>query len=374
MSKDYYKILGIKKEASDSEVKKAYRRLAHKYHPDKPEGDEGKFKEINEAYQILSDKSRRAQYDRFGSAGFNFGGGSAPGWDFSNMGGGFGFSQGGGQASGFDFSNFEDMGGAGDIFDAFFEGLGMRRRRTYTRGSDIEIVMSIALEEAFNGIKKKAEYETFAKCDTCTGLGYFEKDGTETCPACDGKGEIKETRQTFFGSFAQVKACGKCNGSGKIPNKVCNKCRGKGRSKSKKSVTIEIAAGIREGQIIKVLKAGEAGERGAEAGDLYVRIQIPPHKIFKRVGDDLFIKREVSIVDILLGAEIEIPTISGKKVAVKIPHGFNIKDQLRVSNMGMPRFGQMGYGNLLIEFDPKTPKKLSAKAKELLENLKKEID
>ena len=357
--KDYYKILGVSEKASDEEIKKAYRRLAHKYHPDKSGGDDKKFKEINEAYQILSDKKKRNQYDRFGAGGF----------DFSNAGAG---------AAGFDFSGagFDPnaFGNVSDIFDMFFGGLGAKQRRTYTRGSDIEIIQAITLEEAFNGIKKKIRYKTFGKCDLCSGLGYSEKEGTTTCSACDGKGEVKEARKTFFGNFTQVKVCDKCHGTGEIPNKICEKCKGKGRMKITKEVTVNVAPGIRDGQIIKILKAGEAGGRGAHSGDLYVRIRVLPHKQFKRAGDELFTKKDVNIIDIILGKEVLIPTISGKSVAVKIPAGFNVRDQLRIPAMGMPRFGGTGYGYLIVELDVKVPKNLSTKAKKLLEDLRKELE
>jgi len=366
MAKDYYKILGVSRAAGPDEIKRAYRKLAHQYHPDKKGGDEGKFKEISEAYRVLSDGQKKAQYDRFGAtdfaggfdpgaAGFGFGAqGGGVNWDFSGL--------------GFDPENLE---GFGDIFETFFGGA---RRRTYTRGADIEVTVAITLEEAFNGLKKKIEYTTFRNCEGCNGLGYFEKEGTTTCKACGGKGEIKEARQTFFGNFAQVRACEKCAGTGQIPNKVCSSCRGQGRITGKKTVTLDIAPGIQSGQIIKILKAGEAGERGAAAGDLYARIQVLPHRVFGRNIDNLFIQKEVSLVDILLGKEIELPTIAGKNVRVTIPGGFKLKDKLKISHQGMPRFGRTGYGDLIVEFDVRTPKKISKRAKELLDELRGELE
>ena len=366
MSKDYYKILGVEKSASEDDVKKAYRRLAHKYHPDRPGGDDTKFKEINEAYQELSDREKRTQYDRFGSAGFDFG--SAAGAGFRPGPGGFGFNF----DFGFDPENMSDLGGMSDIFDAFFEGLGVRKRKTYKRGSDIEVVQPITLEEAYRGTKKEIRYQTFAACAACQGHGYFEKEGTSSCKACDGKGEIKEARNTFFGSFSQLKACEKCFGTGSIPNKLCSECRGNGRAMSSKSFTVDITPGIREGQIIKVIKAGETGERGAEAGDLYVRIRVLPHKMFTRSGDDLVVRERVNLLDILLNKKIELSTIAGKKATIEIPSGVNVKEPLRVAGLGMPRFGRSGHGDLIADLEIVVPKHLSAKAKKLLEELKNE--
>jgi len=366
MAKDYYKILGVAKEATDDDIKKAYRRLAHKYHPDKPEGDESKFKEISEAYQILSNKERRAQYDQFGSAfDFGAGGGFRPGAN------GFGMN--------FDFGNidpeaFGDFGSMGDVFDAFFEGLGVRRRKAYTRGSDIEVLQAITLEEAYAGTKKEIRYRTQIACEDCRGLGHFEKDGTTTCKVCDGKGEIKESRSTFFGSFAQVKNCDQCRGLGQIPNKPCATCRGVGRQLSNKVVAIQIAPGIREDQIIKIIKAGEAGERGASAGDLYVRIKILPHKVFVRSGDDLIVRERVSIFHVALQKPISVSTLSGKKNEVEIPAGFNIREPIRIPGGGMPRFGRAGFGDLIVDLEIAMPKKLSVRAKKLLEDIHNEFD
>lgn len=365
MAKDYYKILGLEKSASEDDIKKAYRRLAHRYHPDRPGGDEAKFKEINEAYQILSDKEKRSQYDRFGQA-FDFGGaGFRPGD------GGFGFHF---DMNGFDPNAFGDFANVSDMFDAFFEGLGVRKRKAYTRGGDIEVIQPITLEEAFSGTKKEIRYRTNIRCETCKGLGYAEREGTSTCKTCEGKGEIKETRNTFFGSFAQVKSCDKCSGTGQIPNKPCADCKGSGRRTADRAIAVDIAPGIRDGQIIKVLKAGEAGERGAEPGDLYVRVQVLPHKVFARAGDDLIVKIKANIIDLVLGREIPVPTLGGKKAAITVPGGLNVREPLRVSGAGMPRFGRFGRGDLIVELEIVMPKKLNTKTKKLLEDLRGEFE
>jgi len=370
MAKDYYKILGINKGANEEEIKKAFRRLAHKYHPDKG-GDEKKFKEINEAYQVLSNKEKRSQYDRFGRV---FEGAAGPGF-----GAGFGWP--------FDFTQEEpfgevkfdfgggDFGDLSDIFDAFFEGLGVRqKRRTYRRGTDIQIVQEIALEEVFQGTEKKINYRVAVRCGKCNSLGHDSKAGFDKCEVCAGQGEIKETRQSFFGNFVQVKTCSQCFGTGQIPKKICETCRGSGKVVAERTITVEIRPGISDGQIIKIQSAGEAGEHGTKEGDLYVRIKIKPHPVFKRQGDDLIIKKEVNLIDLLLEKKIEIPTISSGKLKVEIPADFDLKSNLRISGEGMPRFGSYGRGDLIVELTIKTLKKLSAKAKKILEDLERELD
>ena len=374
--RNYYEILGVSKSASQEEIKTAYRKLAHKYHPDKKGGDEGKFKEINEAYQVLSNPEKRAQYDRYGrtfdGAQGPFGGaGSGPfgGFDFGGQQGWGSFGQ------GFDF----DLGNAdmGDIFEAFFGG-GRDRRRTYKRGSDIEIIQEITLEEAFSGVEKTLRYKTEVKCQKCKGVGHDVGAGFKKCDVCGGKGEIKETKNTFFGSFAQVKVCAHCHGTGQIPNKICEVCKGAGRVKGEKEVTVKILPGINDGQIIKIKSAGEAGERGAEEGDLFVRVKVRPHNIFRREGDNLIIKKEIKLVDLLFNlaedGKIEVPAMSGKKIKVDIPKDFDLAQLLKIQGEGMPHFNKSGRGDLLIEFKIKTPKKISSKAKNLLDDLGKEIE
>lgn len=365
--KDYYKILGITRNASDIEIKKAYRNLAHKYHPDKRGGDERKFKEINEAYQILSDKTKKANYDRFGSSepfgthGFNWGG----------------FSEGGGPTSGWegiDPGSFSDLGDLGEIFESFFEGLGVRpKRRTYHRGSDIETTLEITLEEAFRGTIKNLKVSTFIPCSKCKGQGADHAEGFTTCSSCAGRGEVKEQSRTFFGSFYQVKPCRVCSGTGQIPNKVCGDCGGSGRKSAERSVSVEILPGVQHGQIIKIKNAGEAGERGATGGDLYIQIKINPHPVFDRQGDDLIVKKEINVIDLMLDRKVEIPTLPGGKIKLEIPAHFNLKEDLRIRGEGMPRFGNLGRGDILVNFVIRAPKKLSPKAKKLLEDLEKEL-
>ncbi|MBN2197635.1 DnaJ domain-containing protein [Candidatus Wolfebacteria bacterium] len=369
---DYYKILGINKDASAEEVKKAFRKLAHKYHPDKG-GDEKKFKEINEAYQVLSNKEKRAQYDRFGRV---FDGSSGePGFGGFGFGGPFSNAQGQNPFGEIKFDFGGDMGDLGDIFDSFFEGLGVKqKRRTYQHGSDIQVIQEISLEEAFRGIEKKIKYKVFVRCEKCNGLGYDTKAGFDKCEVCGGQGEIKEVRQSFFGNFMQVRACSKCFGTGQIPKKVCEVCSGKGRIVGEKTVNVEIRPGINDNQIIKIQSAGEVGERGSKEGDLYVRIKISPHPIFKREEENLIIEKEANLVDLLLGRKLEIPTISGNKLKVEVPADFDLKNSLRISGEGMPKFNSFGKGDLIVQLKVKTPKKLSSKVKKILEELSEEID
>ena len=377
---DYYKTLGIHKGASEEDVKKAFRKLAHKYHPDKG-GDEKKFKEINEAYQILSNKEKRQQYDKFGRV--------FEGAQGQSGFGGFGFGPFGGAQAGpfgaggaqnpFGEIHFDFDGGfgsdLGDIFDAFFEGMGVKqKRRTYNRGSDIQISQEISLEEAFRGLEKEIRYNVFVRCEKCKGKGHDEKAGYVGCNVCGGRGEIKEQRKTFFGQFEQVKTCGHCFGAGQVPKKTCDECRGSGKIKGERIVKAVIRPGVTNGQIIKIKSAGEAGERGAEEGDLYLVVKIKQHPVFERQNDDLIIERDVKLMDLILGKKIEVPTISGNKLNLEIPENWDLKQDLRIPGEGMPHFGQSGRGNLIVKLNIKTPKKLTAKAKKILEDLEKEIE
>lgn len=364
MAKDYYKILGVEKSASEEDIKKAYRKLAHKYHPDKSGGDDKRFKEINEAYQVLSDKEKRLRYDRFGTAEQFGPGAGTPGWDFGFSGGNGGFAWEG---------NMGDMGDLGEILDNFFEGIGVRpHRKTYRRGSDLEVALRITLEEAFRGLLKTIPIKTFVRCEKCDGKGAEAGSEFSVCGACNGQGEIREEKHTFFGGLSHVKACTKCQGTGQIPQKPCKVCVGSGRLLKERTVQLEILPGIQDGQIIKIKGMGEAGERGSQEGDLYVRVQVGEHSTFRRQGDDLFVKRDLKLYDLLVGNKMEIPTISGGKIHMEIPNGFDLKEDLRIPNEGMPHFGSFGRGNLFVNLSIKAPKKLSSRAKKILEELKDE--
>ena len=368
MQKDYYHILGIQKNASDEEVKKAYRKLAHEYHPDRPGGNEQKFKEINEAYQILSDKLKRAQYDRFGTAGPGFGGNPGQGDAYGGFTGGDPFG-----GFGFDPEQFSGMGDFGDVMESIFEGMGVQpRRKTYDRGSDLETQIDITLEDAFLGVVKTVHIRTLTICETCKGKGAAVGSTFEKCTVCDGRGEVREQRRTFFGTFSQVKACEKCHGMGEIPKNACPACHGAGRAPAMRDIKLEILPGIEDNQLIKVKGMGEAGERGAAGGDLYVRVRVAHHRVFERRGNDLVVRHELNVLDLLLGKQIVVPTIEGKKITVEIPAGFDLKGHLRIAREGMPHFGAThamfaaNRGDLLVDFVIKAPKP-NGKLKKMLE-------
>jgi molecular chaperone DnaJ len=361
MAKDYYNILGVQKGASEDEIKKAYRKLAHQFHPDKAGGDEAKFKEINEAYQVLSDKNKRAQYDRFGTADPMGGFGGA-------QRGGGGFPPGFEGFAGFDPSQFADMGDLGDIFESMFDGFGGRpRRKTYEKGADLEMQEQITLEESFRGLVKDLKLRTLVTCEKCKGKGAETGSGFEKCATCDGRGEIREQKRTFFGSFSQVATCAKCHGTGEIPKKACGACKGSGRTEADRNVRVEILPGIEDNQLIQIKGMGEAGERGTAAGDLYVRVRVRPHARFERHGANLIVAQELKVIDLLLGKKIEVPTIAGGKISVEIPSDFNLKENLRIQGEGMPHFNSYGRGDLYVSFVIKAPKKLDGKAKKALE-------
>ncbi len=368
---DYYELLGVNKNSSEEEIKKAYRKLAHQHHPDKGGGDEKKFKEINEAYQVLGNAEKRAQYDRFGKnfSGAGPGGGGQSGFSGGNPFGGFGFDAGG--------INFEDLGDMGDIFETFFgggrRGSAGRQRGRDRSGSDLQINQEITLEEAYAGAAKELKFKTFNVCESCTGLGYDKQAGVKQCDVCKGAGEVRESRRTVFGTFAQSKQCTKCAGRGEIPNIICAQCKGVGRVGATRTLTIEIFPGVSDGQLIKVAGGGEAGESGAKSGDLYVQVRVLPHKVFERVESDLLVKKEIGVIDILVGKKISIPVISGGATEVEIPGGFSFNERLRVSGKGMPKFGGHGRGDLFIEFEVRAPKKVSGKLKKVLEEFGGEV-
>lgn len=348
--KDYYQILGVSRSASPDDIKKAYRQMAHKYHPDKAGGSEAKFKEINEAYQVLSDPGKKAQYDRFGRVADGAGPSAGPNgfnWDFN-------------------YSDFSNMGDIGDIFESFFEGMGVRpRKKAYDRGADLQLGVEITLEEARSGKFIDLEFQTKLTCEICKGLGYKAEKGVKKCEYCAGRGEIRESRNTIFGNFVQVVACPECHGTGEIPVELCSSCKGEGRKKGVRSFRLEIRPGVTDNQIIKVKGMGEAGERKAEAGDLYVRVSVKKHPVFERVGEDLKMQLEVPITDIMLGKKREIVGLGGGKISIQIPAGFDVSRELRIPGEGVTK-----NGSLLIHIKLKSPR-LSHKAKQLAEELEK---
>lgn len=362
--KDYYQILGVPRSASQEEIKKAFHRLAHKYHPHKG-GDEKKFKEINEAYQVLSDEKKRREYDQFGRV-FEGGFEGQPGWDF-----GFG--------RGFDFESmrgkfeddFEPLD-LGEIFEEIF-GFGTPwRKKDLKRGKDIEIDIEIPLEAVLRGQEKEISLYKMVICSRCQGKGGEPGTPIKECFSCRGTGEVQQIKKTIFGSFTRFTVCPECGGEGERPEKPCNVCRGEGRIKGEEKIKIHIPAGVDSNQVIKIEGQGEAGRRKGKPGDLYIRIFVKPHPIFRRKGDDLYLSLPISFSQAALGEEIEVPTLEGRKILLKIPAGTESGKILRISGRGIPHFSRYGRGNLYVELVVKTPKKLTKKQKELLERLKAE--
>ncbi|MBD3299762.1 MAG: molecular chaperone DnaJ [Candidatus Moranbacteria bacterium] len=366
MAKDYYKILGIEKNASDEEIKKAYRRLAHKYHPDKKEGDAEKFKEINQAYQILSNKEKRAQYDQFGDS-FNQDQG---GFRSSGFGQGFpGFDFGGGQ-DGFEFnfggSNFGDV--FEDVFSAFTGTRGSSNKR---RGRDIGVDLEITFEEMANGANKEIELFKKIKCDQCQGSGAKSKTDLKECETCKGVGEIKSQRRTILGTFVTKTTCKECQGKGKIPKEKCPKCKGEGLIKDKVKIKVTVPGGIKSGQTLSVDSAGEPGENGGPAGDLYVTIHVKDHPEFERRGDNIWHTVKIPFSTATLGDKIKIPTLKDP-IKIKIPAGTSSGKIFRLRGEGIKKLRGYGRGDLMIKIQITAPKKLTRKQKSLIKELQEE--
>jgi len=370
MSQDYYETLGVDKKASQDEIKKAFRKKAHQYHPDKSNGgDEKKFKEANEAYQTLKDEKKRQQYDQYGSAfngagGFSGGqGGAGFNWqDFAQQAG----AQGGFRSS----ANFEGFD-LGDIFGDIFGGGGRARRQT--RGNDLQYQMEISLKESAFGVEKFINIDKMAECDNCNGKGYDSKAKVVECPQCKGKGKISQQQRTMFGVFQTEGICPTCQGEGKKPDKFCSQCHGAGRVNKSKQLKIKIPAGINTGESIRLSGEGEAGEKGSSAGDLYIVFKIRPEKGFKRVNYDILTKEDINFAQAALGDKIQITTLDGV-VSLKIPAGTESGQIFKLTGKGVEKLHGRGRGDQLVEVEIKTPKRLSRKAKKLLEDLGKEID
>lgn len=342
---DPYETLGVSSDASKEEIKKAYKRLAKKYHPDlnKEEGSEKKFKEVNEAFSILNDDSKKRQYDQFGSDAFRGGGG------YQDFGADFNF------------------GGFSDIFESFFGG-GFGGSRRQRRGRDLRFEIEIDLEEAASGLEKTFELKKNVKCDDCNGMG---GTGREACPDCGGQGVRTEARRTAFGIFQTQTACRTCEGTGKVYRNVCEACMGRGFVKRNKKLKISIPAGIYDGGQIRLTGEGEPGPRGAEPGDLYVRVMIRPHKFFERERDDIWLELPLSFPQSALGTEVEVPTLQGRS-KLKIPSGTESGTVLRMRGKGIPHLNSYGAGDQNVKVQVLTPK-LSRKAKKLVKDLEKEM-
>lgn len=369
MSKDYYKTLGVDKRAGKEEIKKAFHKLAHKYHPDKQGGDEAKFKEINEAYQILSDDNKRAQYDQFGEAGGNggFGGGNP----FGSQGGGFG---------GFDFSNFTNgfsaQGGPasgwefdlGDIFGQMFGGDGGQSRTR--RGRDISVDIQISFKESIFGVERNILINKISQCDICHGSGAEAGSQMKKCTICNGLGQVKETRKSIFGVFQSTRVCDNCQGQKEVPEKKCVACKGGGVLNKQETIKIKVPAGIEMGEMIRLTGQGEAVANG-QAGDLYVKIHIEKDKTWRRVGYDLTTEIKIKLTEALLGTDYKLETLDGP-LTIKIPAGITYSEILRVKAKGVPIRESGRRGDLLVRIIFSTPTKLSKKARQAVENLQSE--
>ncbi len=357
MAKNYYDILGVSKNASQDEIKKAFRKLAHKYHPDKEGGDESRFKEMNEAYGVLSDTEKRAQYDRFGQTfqGNTGGGGSAPGWDFSQFGGN------GGNVK-FDFGE-----GFEDIFSGVFGGASHGGNRA-KQGSDIQVDVEITFEEMVTGVEKSVSLRKLSVCERCRGTGGKPGAREDTCTHCRGSGRIQKQVQSIFGVMAQVVMCDSCHGRGKTYVEICDECRGAGRTQRAETLAIGIPAGVQDGQAVILEGRGAAGEYGARAGDLFAVVHVKPHAEWRRQGDDIHSTVGVHYAQVVLGDKVAVRTVEGP-VTMKIPAGTQPGEVFRIRNKGVPHAGRYGRGDHLVMINLIVPKKVSTEEKKLIERL-----
>lgn len=353
---NYYEILGVSKDASEDEIKKAFRKLAHKHHPDKGGGNEAKFKEINEAYQVLSKKEKRQQYDQFGQT-FH-----------GNTG-----SQSGQGTGGFDFNGFSSQGfdfngtGFEDIFSDMFGG-GRRGSRARS-GSDIQVDVEISFEEMVYGVKKEIRLRKLSRCDTCSGTGGEPGSKEDTCSECRGHGRVQRAVQSIFGTFAQEVSCNRCHGKGKIYSKKCRVCSGAGRFQKEEVFSVEIPAGVEDEQTLSVSGHGASGELGAPSGDLFITVHVRPHDFFKRQRDDIISHLSIAFSQAALGDTVSVETIEGP-VKMKIPVGTQPGEVFRIKGKGVSHFGRFGHGDHLITIEVVIPKKLSSEEKKAIERLR----
>ena len=348
--RDYYDVLGVNKGSSADQIKSAYRKQAIKYHPDKNKGDktaEEKFKEASEAYHVLSNSERKQNYDNFGHAAFENGGGGRGG-----------------------FGNFDFSSHFSDIFEDFFgEGFGggeRKSRRSNNRGSDLRYDLSISLEEAYNGKKQDIKFSTSEKCDTCSGSGSKPGHEAGSCSMCGGHGQVRSSQ----GFFTVQQTCPQCSGSGEMITNPCRSCGGQGKKQASKRLSVTIPKGVDDGTRIRLAGKGEAGSRGAGNGDLYLFINVYSHDLFKRSDENLFYEYPISVADAALGTSIEIPTIDGGKAKIKIPSGTQSGKQFRLKSKGMPLMRGSGTGDLYVQVNTEVPVSLNKEQKELLEKFR----
>ncbi len=365
MAKNYYNILGVSRSAGDEEIKSAYKKLAKKYHPDvnKDHGSEEKFKEVQEAYSVLSDSGKKSQYDRFGADFEKYGGGQG---GFSGFGGQGGF----GAAPDLE-DLFESMGFGGGGFSDLFGGSMGGQRQGPKRGQDIAVRLEISFEEAVFGAKKDIELERVEECDNCKGSGARPGTKVIACDVCHGSGVENSVRRTFLGTIQTQTTCRRCRGSGQAVGDPCPVCSGAGRVSRRKKITVEIPEGVDSGTQLRLKNQGNAGEKGAGRGNLIVVLNVLPHEIFKREGNDVYIEIPVSYSEAALGTEVEIPTLKGK-AALKVPAGTQSATTFRMHGKGVKSLQGSGHGDQYTKVVVKTPEKLTKKQKELLESLGRE--
>ena len=353
MSKqDFYDVLGVSKSADESSLKSAYRKLAMKYHPDRNPGDtnaEKKFKEVSEAYDVLSNPEKKAAYDQYGHEAFSGGSGQ-------------GFSE--GFSSGF--------GSFSDIFEDFFGDMSGRQGNNEQRkkGEDLKYEMTISLRDAYTGVKREINFDTLISCDSCRGSGSSKNDGISSCGSCGGRGRIRASQ----GFFTVERTCPNCSGTGQVITDPCSSCNGEGRVRKNRKIEVSIPAGVEEGSRIRLSGEGASGQNGASSGDLYIFIGILQHEIFQRDGMEIFCNVPISISDASLGGSVEVPTVSGGRAKVKIPAGTQSGDQLKLSGKGMPALRSVSFGDMIITLVVEIPKNLSSRQKELLREFDEESD
>ena len=342
--RDYYEVLGIDRNASDEEIRRAFRRLAFKYHPDhnREDGAAEKFKEINEAYEVLSDAEKRSAYDRFGHSG----------------------------AEGFFGRGFEgfDFGGFGDIFDAFFGGAATATRQAPKRGANLHCAVTISLEEAAFGCEKEINISRIENCSLCQGIGCKPGSQPSRCPDCNGTGQVRRVQQSIFGRFVSTTTCSQCRGEGTIITEPCPHCKGTGKEKYQRSILGKIPPGVYDGSQIPLSGEGQAGVRGGPAGDLYITLSVKQHKFFARDGDDVLYELSINIAQAALGAEVEVPTLHGK-TKLHIPAGSQTGRAFRLKGQGVPHLNKSGRGDQLVTLFVVIPDKLTEKQRQLLQQL-----
>ncbi|MDO8551054.1 MAG: molecular chaperone DnaJ [Ignavibacteria bacterium] len=354
--RDYYEVLGINRNASKDEIRKAYRKLAMQYHPDRNPDDqtaEAKFKEAAEAYEVLSNDEKKTKYDRFGHEGVRSGFGSQGFTDINDI-----------------FSHFSDIFGGGSIFEDFFgTGQRTRRRRTGgTPGSDLKVNLKLTLEEIAEGVSKKIKLKKLIKCDLCKGTGAEGGTSTKTCTVCQGSGEVRTVSRSVFGQFVNIQPCNNCNGEGIVVDNPCKKCRGDGRIQEEVTVNINVPAGVYQNSYMTMRGEGNAGRRDGPSGDLIVVFEEIPHEYFVRNNDDIIYDLYISYPDAVLGSEVEVPTLKGK-AKLKIDSGTQPGKLLRMRDKGIKHLNESGYGDQLVKVNIEVPKKINSKEKELLKEL-----